>query len=150
MEKELEKELEKILQITNGRESTCSCSTCQHMCRVAPCLGTPSDILKIAEAGHADKLLITGWAAGVPYNIPMVPMVQPKMTPTGCIFLVNNLCTLHEDGLKPTEGRLTKGCEVDVLTVNQLPVAFAVARTWGLVENNEIIKQILFAIKKHL
>lgn len=146
----MEKELEKIRQITNGRESTCSCSSCQHMCRVAPCLGTPSDILKIAESGHTDKLSITGWAVGVPYDIPVVPMVQAKMTPNGCSFFENNLCTLHDKGLKPTEGRLTKGCEVDVTTVNQLPVAFAVARTWGLEENNEIIKQILFAIKKHL
>ncbi len=146
----MEKELEKIKQITNGRESTCSCASCQQMCHRAPCLGTPSDILKIAEAGHADKLAITGWAVGMPYNIPVVPMIQAKKTENGCIFLVKNSCTLHDKGLKPTEGRLTKGCEIDLAMDNQLPVVFAVARTWIDEENNETIKQILFAMKRHL
>jgi hypothetical protein len=81
------------------------------MCKKQPCIGTPKDILKIIMAGHADKLAQSTWMVGLvsgEINRP-IKMVQPLALENGhCAFLdENDLCTLHDLDLKPTEGRLS-------------------------------------------
>jgi hypothetical protein len=139
-------EIQEIKAVSNGIESECACTQCQNMCKTAPCLGTPADIKRLVDNGYSGKLSITAWGVGQFYGLPIIYMVQPTKTPTGCVFLKDDKCTLHESGLKPTEGKLTKGCEVDIVEKNKLPVNFAVARTWLLEGNqrtvHELFKQI--------
>ena len=56
---------EKIQQVSGRRPSECSCTHCQGMCTRVSCLGTPDDIIKLLEAGYAEKLAFTKWAAGI-------------------------------------------------------------------------------------
>ena len=91
------------------QESVCACDACKKMCKTQPCIGTPEDIYKIVDAGFGEKLCPTTWLTGMAtgtYHRP-VRMLQPKALEDGsCAFLdENNMCTLHDLGLKPTEGR---------------------------------------------
>lgn len=81
----------------------CSCATCKFMCKRSPCFPTPSDALKLINAGHKDKLMVTAYL-GMGF---VMWVVAPMQTNTGCIFHNNDgLCDLHSSGLKPTEGKL--------------------------------------------
>jgi hypothetical protein len=104
------KDFEKIKAATNSDVVNCSCGTCKKMCRTECCIGTPEDIVKIAEAGYVDNLSISQYAVGVYYGeLPMIQMIQPKfLRDKGrCSFLNDDgLCMLHDIGLKPTEGKL--------------------------------------------
>lgn len=91
-------------------ESVCACDKCKSMCLKQPCIGTPEDIYKIIAAGHSNKLSLSFWLTGLvtdSHDKP-VEMIQPKALEDGrCAFLDDNhLCTLHDAGLKPTEGKL--------------------------------------------
>ena len=97
------------MEIKNIKETSCSCDKCKNMCRTAPCLGTPEDIIKICEAGFQGKIALTGWATGLVMGVYHKPitMLQAKFENGKCSFLDDNdLCILHDLGLKPTEGKL--------------------------------------------
>ena len=74
-----------------------------------PCLGTPDDIERIIDAGYADRLALTNWAAGIFLGVIniAIPMIQPVSGKEFCAFFENGLCILHDKDLKPTEGRLS-------------------------------------------
>ena len=81
------------------------------MCKERPCWGTPDEIEKIIEAGYADKLMEDYWA-GSPDIYLAAPAIRryegrraPFMPIGECAFLENDLCILHDAGLKPLEGR---------------------------------------------
>ena len=101
-------EQERIKALVKREQSECSCNQCVEMCRRAPCLGTPQDILNLIEAGHVDKLSAGMWAAGIVAGIAPIMMVQLTLTKTGCIMFnaQEGKCTLHDTGLKPLEGKL--------------------------------------------
>lgn len=104
----METTLEKIIRKTGRKPVQCKCRKCKEQCKT-PCLGTPDDILRLIQAGYKDKLARTSWCVGMALgriNFP-VPMVQAIQTVSGCIFLKDGLCELHDAGLKPTEGRLS-------------------------------------------
>jgi hypothetical protein len=97
-------------------EVQCNCSTCVSMCEQRPCWGTPKEIEAIVDAGFGDKLMQDYWEPDGTHPAH-VYMAQPAIvgyegtrapwSPHGtCAFLKNNLCTLHDKGLKPIEGRL--------------------------------------------
>ena len=73
-----------------GRENvSCNCEKCKQMCQRTPCLGTPHDILALIDAGHADKVCYTEWAAGIllGHIKRPIPMVQIDMNKDGsCVF----------------------------------------------------------------
>lgn len=93
-----------------GRKPTeCKCQLCKQQCHT-PCLGTPEDILRLIEAGYADRLAMTEWWAGVVMGVTDHPitMIQAVLGADGwCTFYHDGLCELHDKGLKPTEGRLS-------------------------------------------
>lgn len=101
---------EAIADVPALEPTACSCEACQAMCRRGPCLGTPQDILRIVVAGEGDKLAVTDYRALESVGIPRQTIMAPLLTPDGCAFLKDGLCTLHDRGLKPTEGRLS-GCK---------------------------------------
>lgn len=142
-------EVEQIKQISGKQENACSCQTCKKMCRTTPCIGTPDDILKIMEAGHTDKLQLTIWCAGVVIaGIPPIQMVTPYMKDKGCAFLSDQgLCSLHDSGLKPTEGKLTNH-EGEYVNSPEKVIAVQVARTWQKVENIPVITKVFENIIK--
>lgn len=147
MSKEL---IQKITSVTGRRVSECSCEKCKKQCRI-PCLGTPHDILRLIEAGYADKLAFTHWAVGMmldKLSMP-IPMVQIKQTENGCIFFKNGLCELHDLGLKPTEGRLSHH-EIKLENyIFELSLPWNVAKEWIEGENfGKIIR--VFALMEFL
>lgn len=102
----METTLQHIIRRTGKKPISCKCKQCQQQCRTCPCLGTPSDIERLIDAGYSEQLAEMDWCVGqlvgaIPYPIPMVQAIQ---TDTGCIFFHDGLCVLHDKGLKPTEG----------------------------------------------
>lgn len=83
------------------------------MCKRAPCIGTPVDIINIIEAKGEDfvkknfspTLLFPLYILGVT-NGPTRAIVQNVKDDGSCIFFNNDgLCDIHE--IKPTEGLWT-------------------------------------------
>ena len=144
MEENLDHEWIK-LNNPGAAEHSCTCKSCQAMCKHCPCLGTPDDILKIIKAGFADKLEGTTWLAGLKYGQGPIYMVQPLQNKNGrCAFLdKDDLCKLHNLGLKPIEGKLSSH------KVGSDRLAYVVARTWLFKRNNEIIDQIVDELEKN-
>lgn len=102
---------------------SCTCDTCRDMCK-RPCWGTPAEIRKIIDAGHAKKLMLDYWEVfeksdeGYILDVSYVYLLcganrghERKIAPywkgdSLCVFQNQlGLCTLHEDGLQPIEGR---------------------------------------------
>lgn len=139
-------DLKAIEHITGTADNACSCNSCQQMCKKTPCLGTPQDILTLINNGHRDKLAMTGWAAGVVHDIPVIPMVQPWFDQErgACAFLSDdNLCTLHDAGLKPTEGRLAPCGPPRTISSMSEWLPYQVAKTWLLDQNMSVISKII-------
>ena len=134
--------------ITGTSENACSCTTCQNMCRKTPCLGTPQDILTLVNNGHKDKLKGTIWGAGWSFGIGSIEMVQPHYDKDrgACAFLSeDNLCTLHDAGIKPTEGKLAT-CKPHGVDAFEKTLAYQVAATWKDPANKSIINKIEKAV----
>lgn len=98
----------RVLAASGHVPNECSCDTCKNMCHASPCIPTIDECINLIEAGHADKLMLStivrpGYSG---------QCLAPIQTDKGCIFLdENNLCTLHDKGLKPVEGRLASHAE---------------------------------------
>ncbi len=125
-------------------KNECQCDRCKQMCRTNPCLGTPADILRLVGAGHAAKLGTTLWLAGVPYGLAPIRMVQPVFDnqKKSCVFLdANGLCTLHDAGLKPTEGKLSS-CKPMAYARFADTLTYRVAATWKERANQPLILKL--------
>lgn len=87
------------------KEVDCNCTHCKQMCVVSPCIPTPEEVDMIIAAGYADRFRLTIWRDVREGHDHLV--VAPKYTESGCTFLTaEGLCELHDQGLKPLEGRL--------------------------------------------
>ncbi len=112
-------------------------------------MGTPADIERLIDAGYSDKLAITDWCVGqlvgaIPYPIPMVQAIQ---TDTGCIFFHDGLCELHDQGLKPTEGRLSHhSTQLEKFRFRN-SIAWNVAKEWINEQNADTIRRIMDKLK---
>ena len=140
--------IEKIIRESGRTPVSCKCPQCQKQCLRAPCLGTPADILKLIEAGYADKLIATEWATGLflgKLNFT-VKMIQIKHTKQGCSFFKNGLCTLHDLNLKPTEGKLSHHTiKAENFDFNK-SLTWQVAQTWIGDEN---LREVLMVFLKY-
>lgn len=144
---------EQIAVITDRKQVSCNCEKCRQMCQRTPCLGTPHDILALIDAGYVDKVCYTEWAAGMVLNhiSSPVPMVQIKARPDGsCVFFIDGKCELHENGLKPTEGKLAYHEVSPRELLPQFNLTFQVAKEWFLEDNFGIISEIVDKMMKHL
>lgn len=83
------------------------------MCKTSPCFPDPAGALKLIQAGFKDKLTVTIWKGDLFGKEFLWPVIAPVKTGSGCIFLKNDLCELHDKGLKPMEGRLAYHKNVD-------------------------------------
>jgi len=137
-------EVEFIIEKSGSQPNECGCTKCQNMCKRASCLGTPSDILAIAEAGFADCLTPVTLAAGLKDNIPMVDLViMPDFEKEkgACTFFNDGKCELHDKGLKPLEGRLAE-CKKKFYKADQMPHEYLIAHSWNNPRNQPIIAKI--------
>ena len=140
-----------------GRHNVyCNCEKCKRMCQRTPCLGTPHDILALIEAGYIDKVCYTEWAAGMilGHTRQPIPMVQLKSTGSKvdgcCICYHDGKCELHENGLKPTEGKLSHH-EVSVRELQkEYNLTYQVAIEWTKRENVSVINEIVRKLCKHM
>lgn len=143
-------ELEQIKRATGREPSSCACNTCKSMCHIAPCIGTPEDILRLINNGYVHYLAPTQWEAGLERGIPVTYMFQVRFDKKKkhCSLLdENNMCRLHLEGIKPTEGVLSHCTPPPAGAMFFLPDA--VAATWHLARNAKPISLILKAIESH-
>lgn len=138
-----EEQLHRIEVRTKRKPTQCNCERCKSMCHT-PCLGTPQDILRLIEAGYADKVAYSEWAVGIllgftPYVIPMVQIEEKN---GWCVFYHDGKCELHDKGLKPTEGILASHDLTPYELKPEHNLTFSVAREWVREENLKIVKEI--------
>lgn len=140
----IESQLHRIMRKTGRKPSQCKCKLCQLQCK-QPCLGTPQDIERLIDAGYADRLEPTEWAAGIIMGLCQgtINMIQARIEETGCTFFKNGLCELHDKGLKPTEGRLSHHSLRADNWVAKKSISWHVAREWLLPENGETIVRVV-------
>ena len=95
-----------IMQKSGRKPTACSCEKCKSQCHT-PCLGTPEDIERLIDAGYKNRLAPTEWLVGMLFIDRPVLMLQAKIENGWCTFYHDGKCELHEQGLKPTEGKLS-------------------------------------------
>ncbi len=138
-----------IMRKSGRKPMACGCAKCQSQCHI-PCLGTPEDILKLIEAGYADRLAPTEWAAGMIMGVCDQPvyMLQARQEDNGyCTFFHNGLCELHDKGLNPTEGRLSHhSIKIDNFNPRK-SLSWLVAKEW-LDGNSRYIDKIIELLHK--
>lgn len=146
-------EYEEIKLITGVEESVCACKECAQQCKTQVCLGTPTDILNLVKAGFKGQLALSKWAAGIKQGMPVISMMQPYYDVNrGCCTFMDESqkkCTLHNLGLKPTEGKLSHHTlgSLKVKVGNNLPVNHAVALTWTDEANLPVVMEIVNELK---
>ncbi len=125
-----------IMQKSGRKPTACSCDKCKSQCRI-PCLGTPEDIGRLIDAGYKDRLAPTSWLAGMLMGVTdrAIDMVQAKVENGWCTFYHDGLCELHDNGLKPTEERLSHhSIRVDNFKPKK-SLSWLVAKEWLPLQN---------------
>lgn len=151
-----EEVFERIANQVGRHNVSCNCEKCKQMCQRTPCLGTPHDILALIKAGHIGKLCYTEWAAGIRLGFigEPIPMVQLKSTGSKvdgcCICYRDGKCVLHENVLKPTEGKLSHHEVSARELLPQYNLSFQVALEWINDDNSEIISEIANRLIEYL
>lgn len=118
------------------KETTCSCQKCVSMCKDRPCWPTPEEAERLIENGFADKLMLDWWCGGGEGDTDIYllgPAIEghegqrAPYWPWGrCNLLTKDgLCSLHDKGLKPLEGRAAS-CKT-----NKPKLHGFVAMTWN-------------------
>lgn len=124
----------------------CSCKKCQEQCR-SVCLGTPSDILRIAQAGYSQYIKPTMWAVGMLVGKTKEPVLMLQLEyneETGyCCMFEDGKCKLHEAGIKPIEGKLSSHLIRKDNFIFSKSLSWLVAKTWLDPRNEETIREII-------
>lgn len=142
--------LERIMRTTGRKPTQCRCPVCRSYCQT-PCLGTPKDIQRLLGAGYAPQLTRTYWCVGMLFGAVSQPilMVQIIRGPQGCVLYRDGLCELHEQGLKPTEGRLAH----HILTQENLSfeksLSWNVAKEWLRDENEPVVRNVFLQMERY-
>lgn len=129
-----------ITQLTGLAPMDCSCNKCVQMCKTATCIGTPTEMAMIANAGFEDKIMITYLAAPVvklTLGVDVVKVVAPKFDETKgrCVFLNDkDKCDLHDLGLKPLEGKLAN-CKINKVEHNKMQPIEVILHLWQEFKN---------------
>ncbi len=123
------------MNLNNIPDTECKCKICVEMCRDVPCWGTPDDIQALINAGYRNKLKVQYWKNGLTSTYIVIP--TSKEHKRCCIFLENDLCMLHDKGLKPTEARKVL-CSKPPIGVHN-----AVALTWNTFEGRNLASEFM-------
>lgn len=92
----------------------CSCQQCKDMCKL-PCWPTPEEADRLIENGYADKMMLDYWVRQGGDILLICPAEKGSekgdasyLRNNGCVMQdEKGLCKLHDNGLKPIEGRVT-------------------------------------------
>lgn len=147
---------EEVVAVVTAGETPaceCSCDECKGACQRTACLGTPQDIKRLIDHGHAAKLVPTHYMSGLRYGVPPIPMVQIRNLPEGpfaekgggvCPLWdkTTGLCTVHP--IKPTEGRM--GDHSNPSSTYYASPNFAVAMSWLLPTNRALVCELFRAV----
>lgn len=132
-------------------ESNCSCEQCKMMCHISPCFPTPQDVDKLIQHGFEDNLKTTIFLDvrdGKQYELIAPKAIQGIIaTKSGhiipinkCTFLTeDNLCSLHDLGLKPTEGKQAIHGMEHVETVEH---RISICQTWSDPKNLILVDKL--------
>lgn len=145
-----ETQLQTIIRKSGMEPSECRCKECRSQCQLTSCLGTPDDLQKLIDAGHATAL------DKFTFNSPFIGnerihmyKIKSQETNTGCHFYQqqDGMCLLHEANLKPTEGMLShhKRQLKDIKPGGGNSIALLVARTWDTQSYLRIGHQVAIA-----
>jgi Fe-S-cluster containining protein len=137
-------ELEMICKRSGIEVSECDCGICQSMCRQAPCIGTPADIVQLINNGYIHQLETCGYSAGNVIGIETFFSVQIKTdTRGGCPLFKDGKCTIHN--IKPTDGKLASCKSLFFNREDKKPTYLhLIAESWNASEN---LSRIAFIIK---
>ena len=124
-----------------------SCTKGIAMCHQRPCWGTVSDLERIIEEGHADKLMLDYYNHKDLNNREDVYFLSgancgcekqlAKLLPIGpCTFLSEDKCTIHD--IKPTLGAVACCKDPHSLTTK---VIFHCMESWIRKEGAELISR---------
>lgn len=139
-----ETQMQRIIRKTGRKPVECKCALCKMQCHT-PCLGTPQDIERLIDAGYADRLKLTYWAAGMIMGVidRPIPMLQAAAGDEYCTFFQNGLCELHTLGLKPTEGKLSHhSIRLDNFKPSK-SLSWNVAKEWISEENTFLVTNMI-------
>lgn len=126
---------EEIIQISGVSLSECSCNSCKSMCMTASCVCTPTDAARLILAGY--RLMLAETVIVAPSVIKQFGKPMKAITPLFkngrcCMLNDDNLCRLHDKGLKPLEGRLAHH---SIHTAN-VPPLWLILKQWDNVGLN--------------
>lgn len=129
-------------ELTDFKSCECSCKTCQGLCEMVPCMATPQEIKALIDAGHIDDLAPTIHWAALKFGLPPVECVMiVEREGGGCSMLKDGKCTLHDKGLKPSEGRFAT-CKDDTASFPHI------CAMWLLEENAPLVEWIMAQFPK--
>lgn len=150
LDKLVEHETNGLMELTGKEPVQCSCNACKKMCHGNACIGTPAEMMRILLAGHGSKLRNTLYTAGTNYGYPPVIMVMPgyDYTLQRCMFLTDdNLCELHDLGLKPMEGRFAACPEKYKKSIVPVAYQWVIMQQWALPNNQPLINALHAGLK---
>jgi hypothetical protein len=160
--KEIQKGMEFLNQIPKPECNGCMKGVA--MCHNVPCIGTVEDIEKILDAGLGNNLMLDYWTGNpdidedssnifrkdVFYLAPATQGSQGKKAPfiRGgiCAYLIDNKCSLHSKGLKPTQGR-SACCKIDNLYIDSngekrdIDERLPILMTWNTKKGKDLIER---------
>lgn len=135
-----------------GTKESCTCPKCKSACKTRPCWPTPSDAQKLIDAGYGDKLMLEWWRGEIEeeedrdiyFLCPALGGFEEQQAPyypighKPCVFFnKDELCDLHNENLKPTQGRETihsqPESEADAIVAKA-------ARSWDTPEGKALIE----------
>lgn len=137
--------------ISKFEKNNCSCNQCKLMCYVSPCFPTPQDVDNLIRAGFEQNLKPTAYInldtlqrydliAPDSEQIITIDKNGNNIVLNKCVFLDdNNLCKLHDLGLKPIEGKLAIHNREQSETVK---LRVSVCKTWTNNENSKLVTKI--------
>ena len=110
----IEAERKKNLPLQEIPTYECECDECKQYCKQRSCWGTPADIMRLIDAGYANRLMLDWWAGdGSNYNdilliVPAIKGAEGDLCPydprgTCTFFTDDELCEIHK--IKPLEGK---------------------------------------------
>ena len=123
------------------KEYVCQCKKCISCCENRPCWPTPQEAKKLIENKFGKQLMLDYWEDDENIYIvsPAIKRYEGRhapYTPKGkCTFLdSNNLCKLHDLGLKPLEGKVS-GCKKSYPNLHH-----DVAMLWDSNEGRKVVE----------
>lgn len=124
-------------KLSSFRPFACSCKQCRGLCANVSCAGTPQDIKALIDAGHKDDLIPTVHWGSLEFGLPPLEcvMIRHGAEGIGCSLFVGGKCSLHDKGLKPSEGKFANH--------NPHEQSFPhICATWLIEENRELVAWI--------